>query len=120
MARPSSYKDEYADTVFKLCLLGATDSEIGDFYGVSEQTVNAWKKAHPAFLESLKAGKQQADANVAQSLYQTALDGNTTAQIFWLKNRNSRQWRDKAEIDHQSSDGTMSPTTIKIVAPEID
>lgn len=95
--RPSAYKPEYADSVVKLCLLGATDAELADFYGVSEQTINAWKKKHPEFLEALKTGKQRADANIAQSLYQTAVEGNTTAQIFWLKNRRPKQWRDKQE-----------------------
>jgi len=101
--RPTAYKPEYAETVLKLCLLGATDAEIGDFYGVSEQTINTWKKKHPDFLESIKSGKQKADANVATSLYQTAIDGNTTAQIFWLKNRRAKEWRDKQEIEHSGS-----------------
>lgn len=71
--RPSAYNDEYAEQARKLCLLGATDREIGDFFGVSEVTVNAWKKQFPQFLKSMQAGKSAADANVANSLYHRAL-----------------------------------------------
>ena len=121
MGRPSSYKPEYAPQAVKLCRLGATDAEMADFFGVSEQTINAWKNAHPEFLESLKAGKLEADANVADRLYQRAMGytheavkiaanpqgdhvavpytehyaPDTTAAIFWLKNRRPDQWRDK-------------------------
>lgn len=46
----------------KLCLLGATDKELGDFFNVTEQTINNWKKDFPSFFESIKRGKIDADA----------------------------------------------------------
>ena len=51
-------------------------------------------------MASIKS-KEQADSEVEKSLYQTALDGNTTAQIFWLKNRKAKEWRDKQQIEHE-------------------
>ncbi|MFW0778321.1 MAG: hypothetical protein ACN2B6_11465 [Rickettsiales bacterium] len=101
--RPTAYKPEYCDKAYKLCLLGATDAEMASFFGVAESTLNNWKNDHLEFLESLKAGKEDADAAIAQSLYQQALDGNTTAQIFWLKNRRSKSWRDKQEVEHSGN-----------------
>lgn len=124
--RKSDYKEEYSDQVLKLCLLGATDKEIAEFFSVSEQTINRWKKKYPEFLEALKKGKNLADANVASRLYNRAigysckatkfatLDGritdqkeytehyppDTTAAIFWLKNRQPGKWRDKKEIEN--------------------
>ncbi len=125
--RPSAYRAEYADQARKLCMLGATDANLADFFGVSESTVNNWKQVHPEFLESLKAGKQVADGEVAHSLYRRATGwehgavkiflppnatapvlvdyvehhpGDTTAQIFWLKNRRPDLWRDKQNIEH--------------------
>lgn len=134
--RPTSYKKEYANQAFKLCLLGATDKEMADIFGVSEQTFNAWKKAHPEFLESLKKGKEEADANVANRLYQRALGyehkedqifqyqgkpvivptikhypPDPTAAIFWLKNRQRRKWSDKQEIE-------LTGNTIKVEITE--
>lgn len=110
--RPSEFNPDMCGQVTKLCLLGATDAQLADFFGVCVTTINNWKLKHPEFVESIRAGKEDADSKVAQSLYNTALDGNTTAQIFWLKNRRSKEWRDKQEINHQSEDGSMSPTEI--------
>ena len=71
--RPSLYREEYAEQARKLCLLGATDKELADFWGVSVQTYYDWQKAHPEFLESIMRGKILADAEVADKLYQRAL-----------------------------------------------
>ena len=125
--RKSEYREEYAEQALKLCLLGATDKEIAEFFSVSEQTLNSWKKKFPQFLESLKKGKAVADANVASRLYSRAIgydaratkfatnEGkitdkvgyiehyppDTTAAIFWLKNRQPGKWRDKKEVENQ-------------------
>ena len=81
--RPSGYKPEYSEQAFKLCLLGATDKDLGDFFGVSETTINNWKLREPNFVESLKNGKMQADANVACSLYKRALGyEQDTVKVF--------------------------------------
>ncbi|WP_250519489.1 terminase [Caballeronia sp. NCTM1] len=130
MARPSNYKAEYAEQARKLCLLGATDKELADFFEVSEQTINAWKNAHKEFLESIKRGKMQADSDVADRLYQRAMGyehpeidlrvvggeivetpitkiyaPDTTAAIFWLKNRQRGKWRDKVDQEITGADG---------------
>ena len=123
--RKSEYRIEYADQALKLSILGATDKEHSEFFSVSEQTLNKWKKDYPEFLESLKKGKNIADANVASRLYNRAIGYNckatkfatsngkitdskefiehyppdTTAAIFWLKNRQPEKWRDKKEVD---------------------
>ena len=123
--RPTKYKPEYSQQTYKLCLLGATDIELADFFDVSEATINNWKIDYPEFLESIKKGKIEADAKVAESLYKRAngyehedvdikmYEGeiiktklikhyppDTTAGIFWLKNRRPKEWRDKQEIEH--------------------
>ena len=128
--RPTRYKAEYTEQAFKLCLLGATDANLADFFEVSEKTINTWKDAHPEFLQSLKAGKDEADANVGERLYQRAMgyehpenkifmhEGkpvvvptvkhyppDTTACIFWLKNRQRDRWRDKQDHEHTGKDG---------------
>ena len=122
--RPTEYKEEYNEQVYKLCLLGAIDKEIADFFGVEEKTLNNWKIKHPEFLQSIKEGKEKADAEVAKSLYKRAtgykkksiqfatfrgeitdreeyiedIPPDTTAAIFWLKNRKADVWREKQEI----------------------
>jgi hypothetical protein len=93
-----------------MCLLGATNQDIADNLDVALSSVGKWISEIPEFSDAVKGGREVADEKVAQSLYNTALDGNTTAQIFWLKNRRSKEWRDKQEINLQSEDGSMSPT----------
>ena len=39
------------------------------------------------------------DFEVENALLKNALDGNVTAQIFWLKNRKKNQWREKQEFN---------------------
>lgn len=72
MSRPTKYKEEYNEQARKLCLLGATDKSLADFFEVCEDTINEWKKSKDGFSESLRAGKEVADANVADSLYNRA------------------------------------------------
>ena len=70
--RKTLYKPEYNDQVYKLCLLGATDEEIADFFEVNVSTIQRWKKSHPEFCDSIKKGKIIADAEVVASLFKRA------------------------------------------------
>lgn len=127
--RPTEYLPKYADIARQLCLLGAKDTQLAAAFEVSEQTINAWKQAHPEFLESLKAGKALADAEIVSSLYQRAKgmeieeeqavkvkvgDGfedvkivkvkkayppDVSACIFWLKNRQPTLWHERISIE---------------------
>lgn len=99
--RPPKYDEARLEEVTNYCLLGATDEELAVFLDISVATLYRYKAKYPAFCEAIKAGKEKADAQVVASLHGQALDGNTTAAIFWLKNRRSQHWRDK--VDHQHS-----------------
>lgn len=78
---PSKYKPEYNEQVYKLCLLGATDKEIGDFFDVTETTINNWKIEFPQFFESIRTGKKVSDMEVVSSLYKTAHDRTVIEQV---------------------------------------
>lgn len=140
--RPSRYKQDYDEQARKLCLLGATDKELADFFGVAESTLNLWKIKHKTFSESLKKGKSVADANVASRLYERALGfehdseeikvislgpagsmiervpirkiypPDVTAAIFWLKNRQSSKWRDKQEAPEEETTDHIVKVTV--------
>ena len=106
------------------CLLGATDADLAKLFDITESTINLWKLKHPKFSESIKAGKEDADGIVANSLYSRATghkqkaekifqnDGEViraeyveywppevTAQIFWLKNRQPERWRNGDRLE---------------------
>mgnify|MGYP001941010857 CR=1 FL=1 len=106
---------------------GKTEEQIAELMGISKRTLYNWKKKEMPLLQALKVGKDVADRQVENALFKSALgydyeedtvtnDGrvvkvkkhkpaNTTAQIFWLKNRKPEQWRDKREFTH---DGEIS------------
>lgn len=99
---------------------GLTISDIAQNMGIGERTLYEWMNLHPQISQSLKRGKAVADEIVQNALFNSAIgfhydeesltnDGrvvelkkyakpNTTAQIFWLKNRKS-EWNDKQEMD---------------------
>lgn len=52
----SKYKVDAARQAIKLCLLGATDQDLANFFEVDERTANRWKDDHPEFCQSLKRG----------------------------------------------------------------
>lgn len=126
MARPTVYKPEYAEQAAKLCALGATDEDLAEFFKVAIRTIGYWKTSHEEFLHALKVGKDEPDTAVERSLFQRAVgytydteqifmhEGkavrvptrkhvppDVTAQIFWLKNRKPKDWRDKQEVELQ-------------------
>lgn len=76
---------------------GLTDKQIAKNIGIAESTLNEWKKKYSEFSKSLKKGKEVIDFEVENALLKNALKGDTTAQIFWLKNRKSKQWRDSRD-----------------------
>lgn len=76
---------------------GLTDEQIAKNMCISSSTLYEWKKKYPEVSESLREGKEIADYLVENALFKNALAGNTTAQIFWLKNRKRDKWRDNPE-----------------------
>ncbi len=76
---------------------GLTDEEISKRIGISRSTLNSWKKKKQDISDTLKKGKEIVDYEVENSLLNRALHGDTTAMIFWLKNRKPDKWREKPE-----------------------
>jgi len=137
--RPTKYDEKYNKQAYKLCLLGATDIDLAKFFEVEERTVNNWKDDYPEFFQSIKNGKEIADAEIASKLYHRASgyshpedkifmhDGepvivsttkhyppDATSAIFWLKNRQPAKWRDTQNIEVTGPNG--GPLQIQSIA----
>jgi hypothetical protein len=122
----SKYHQRFDEMARKLCLLGATDADMADFFHVSESTINLWKLTHASFSESIREGKMLADANMAERLYLRGLgyshpdthvscyEGrvilteltkhyppDTKAAIHWLNNRRPDKWRNRVEVKEE-------------------
>ena len=105
---------------------GLTDEQIAKNLGINIATLYRYKNDYCEFCEALKRGKEVVDREVENALLKRALGynfveetteelpdgstksktvikhipGDTTAQIFWLKNRKPDVWRDKTAIEH--------------------
>ncbi len=79
---------------------GLSDEQIAHNIGIATSTLYDWKKKHLEISEALKKGKEVVDIEVENALLKSALEGNITAQIFWLKNRKPNRWREKQSIEH--------------------
>lgn len=137
--RPSKYDEKYNEQAYKYCLLGADDKRLAELFEVTEQTVNNWKNDYPEFFESIKKGKELADANVADRLYNRAMGyshsedkifvhngepiivpttkhypPDATSAIFWLKNRQPQKWRDTQNIEVSGPNG--APIQVQAIA----
>lgn len=104
---------------------GLTDEQIATNMGIVAKTLYEWKNKYSAISEALKRGKEVIDIEVENALYKRAIGytyeevkeeempdgrirrtvtikevaGDTTAQIFWLKNRKPSEWRDKQNVE---------------------
>lgn len=124
-------------------LLAATDKQLADYFEVAEKTINRWKARYPKFCQSIKAGKEDADADVARSLYHRACGyshpeehvsnyqgeitvtpitkhypPDTAAAFIWLKNRAG--WRDKQDIEHTTGESGFHMTVDFVKAKDSD
>ena len=122
--RPSKKDNIDLDMLYKLASFGLTDAQLAQAFNITEQSLNNYKKDNK-FLESLKAGKQEADERVKKSLFERACGyehedvdikviqnkivetklikhypPDATSMIFWLKNRRPDEWREKHEVEH--------------------
>ncbi len=143
--RPSKYRPEFTDQAHKLCLLGATDQEMADFFDVCVATIHNWKNDYPEFFEAVKRGKIIADAHLANKLYQRAEGAeweeqqaikvkvgaheerveivtvkraappDTTALIFWLKNRQPSKWRDTQSLQNLDKNGNPVDSGVRVL-----
>lgn len=80
---------------------GLTEDQIAKNMGITRTTLWEWKKKEINILNALKKGKEVVDFEVENALLKSALEGNVTAQIFWLKNRKKEQWREKQEYGNE-------------------
>lgn len=145
MARPTDFKEEFIEEASRMCLGGATDQELADYFGVDVRTLYRWKNTQPEFRQALKVAKDASDDRVERSLLERALGyerdevdikvvngeivqtpirkfypPDTTAAIFWLKNRKPAEWRDMkaTELTGAGGGAVKTESTVTLTAEE--
>ncbi len=139
--RPSKFPSFNLQEVKKYVLAGLTDEQLSVVLHITKQSLNNYKKSYPEFFDSLKDWKVQADKRVERSLYERACGyshpavkffqhgkkiikqeyiehhpPDPTSMIFWLKNRQSLNWRDE---QHFTGEIKMMGT-IKVDGKKLD
>lgn len=132
--RLTDYRQEYNEQAYRLCLLGAIDEELAEFFHVQVSTLNNWKRAYPEFLASIERGKLIADAEVAESTFKSAtgkhvitedrlvggqvvtftkqIPPDVSAQRLWLFNRRPKQWKNKVEVKDDTNINAFPPKEV--------
>ena len=124
VGRPSLYDPKIHPKLgYWLAQAGLTDEQIAEEIGIHVDTLYEWRKVHPEFSEALRGGKATPDDEVEAALLRRAkgfkyAEGSkekvalpdTTACIFWLKNRRPGDWRDKRQ--HEVTTTSRGPLVI--------
>ena len=87
------FNKEQVDKVEELAAV-LTKTQIADYMGVCANTFRAIEDRQPEVARAFRAGKSRAIADVASNLIAQALDGNTTAAMFYL--RTQAGWTEKS------------------------
>jgi len=147
--RPTVYQDHYPAKAFEFCAeFGFTDKKLARIFDVDVATLQTWKKKHPGFHDSIRAGKDEYDSDaIEKSLRRRALGfrfSETTKELsatpdlvtgkgklivtkkvnkfippdtkaveFWLRNRRSKRWPDKHDIEHSGGLTLLAPDPIE-------
>lgn len=113
VGRPSLYDPAYCVSVVEHMATGASLTSFAAEVDVARSTINEWMEAHPEFSEAVKRAKAKCAAwwekrgrTIAES---GAAPGANTLVIFGLKNMAADDWADTQQVDHRSTDGSMSP-----------
>ncbi len=121
--RPTKFKEEYIEQAVRLAKIGTTNEKMAEFFQVNESTLYKWMNENETFSKAINESKVHSDDAIVNSLFNKALGytlweekeeetqdgfkkvkvkkqvaGDTTAMIFWLKNRRPAEWREKQEV----------------------
>ena len=112
---------------------GLVNEQIAQNIGIHPSTLYDWQNKYPEIAEALKQGKEVIDRQVESALLKRALGyeyeevkmiatesggkrvektrkqvlPDVGAQIFWLKNRKPKEWRDRQEVEHSGDLGVV-------------
>jgi transposase len=143
--RPEKYNVKLLPQATTLCMLGCTNKQLADFFGVHIDTIYDWKKEHPEFSDALLNGREKAACKVVVNLFQRACgyshkedkifchDGeiiraetvkryppDVKAITMWLKNKFPDMWSDKKEMDVVAKVGEIQEEDVKTVLDLFD
>jgi hypothetical protein len=121
MGRPEiPITEELCQKAETLASQGLTMEQIAAVLGMGSTALYEKQAKYSELAEAIKTGRQKGIAIVTNALMDTAKSGNVAAQIFYLKNRDRVNWKDKQDTEITGPDGGAIITRIErnIVTPK--
>ena len=135
------YEERFDEIAFDMACKGLTQANIAARFGVTPRTLRKWMEKHPSLKEAMDAGYAVSVGNVENALYRAATGftyeeevlnkngevvklkkyekPNTTAIIFYLCNRDRKNWKNVNRVEHTAEDGKPLTVHFNIPRPEI-
>ncbi len=144
VGRPSKYETVILPNWEKIKMWlfhGETNAGVAEKLGINKDSLYEYQKKYPEFSDLLKTSKENIDFQVENALLKNALgytyeeeimtkEGivkiekvakpETTAQIFWLKNRQKANWKDKWDIENHISVETIKEVLQQLTPEQLD
>ncbi len=76
---------------------GMNQDQVADALGINRKTLMKYKQINSDFMDAMKVGQAKGIAQVTNALFEQSQKGNTSAAIFYLKNRAG--WTDKQDVE---------------------
>jgi len=130
IAESTTFLPDFPDQVKAIAMRGLSDDEMAAVFGISPNLIQNWKAFYPSFAEAIEQGRSHADARVVQALFDNCIGydydedvivggkfgadvltvtkrklGETSAQKYWLDNRQPQNWGQKVQIGGDRSPG---------------
>ena len=89
----------HPEDIERLAAQGLTTKQIADCLGVARSTLYNKMKQELDVMDAIKRGRAKGLADVANALFQSAVGGNVTAMIYYLKARDPKRWSDRRQTE---------------------
>ena len=104
LQQPHVPTDALRQTVQMHAMVGTRQEVIADILKICPKTLRKY------YREELDQSVAKANATIGGALFNKAKNGDTAAQIFWMKTR--ARWRETTDLNLSSEDGSMTPKPI--------
>lgn len=92
------FNDQDYENIEKWAGDGLSETQIATLLGCSISTITRTKKRNEQFEHAIKKGRYKAVQKVANKVYENAMEGKETSAIFFLKNRDPENWKDRQDF----------------------
>ena len=111
--------DEVCKKAESLAAQGLTQAQIASVLGMGQTTFYEKVKEYPKFLKAVEEGKAKGIAQVTNALFKKSIDGDVSAQKYYLNNRDNANWKERQQIDSTIEVTELSPEQRKARIQEL-